>query len=434
MRSANSGTPIGNALVYECVRTATTIHPNPSLLTASANMIAHFLQQTNNNLKYVALDALGHIVQIDASYGAEHQMSVIDCLEDPDETLKKKTLELLYRMTKTDNVEVVVDKMLAFLETTSDEHIKADVATRIAELAERYAPDNQWFIETMTLVFELAGDLMRPDLAHDLMQLIAEGAGEGTAADSALRKSAVSSYVDLVKTKSKLPRVLLELVAWVLGEYGTLTMGHAEVMGVLVGLAKRQDVANHPQAKAYVLTALAKVCCHPGYQGPPTDEVDALISQLMLSRACDLQQRACEIRALLSCGKDIQMEALPFDGSCEEVDVTGALEAHVAAALAAGATPYIGAELREETPTGGGGGGGGGGGRGPRASVRGIRSRANAGLGLCDPHGPRVWGDGGDGRRGRHPAARGVDRCVRRSPGRRRRRGGGARRIVVCAG
>ena len=53
MRSANSGTPIGNALVYECVRTATTIHPNPSLLTASANMIAHFLQQTNNNLKYV---------------------------------------------------------------------------------------------------------------------------------------------------------------------------------------------------------------------------------------------------------------------------------------------------------------------------------------------------------------------------------------------
>ncbi len=36
----------------------------------------------------------------------EHQLAVIDCLEDPDDTLKLKTLELLYKMTKANNVEV----------------------------------------------------------------------------------------------------------------------------------------------------------------------------------------------------------------------------------------------------------------------------------------------------------------------------------------
>jgi hypothetical protein len=30
----------------------------------------------------------------------EHQLAVVDCLEDPDDTLKLKTLELLYKMTK----------------------------------------------------------------------------------------------------------------------------------------------------------------------------------------------------------------------------------------------------------------------------------------------------------------------------------------------
>jgi AP-4 complex subunit epsilon-1 len=35
-------------------------------------------------------------------------MAVIDCLEDPDDTLKLKTLELLVTMTKANNVQVCV--------------------------------------------------------------------------------------------------------------------------------------------------------------------------------------------------------------------------------------------------------------------------------------------------------------------------------------
>ena len=39
----------------------------------------------------------------------------------------------------------------------------------------RFAPDNEWFIETMNEVFELGGNLVRPQVAHNLMQLIGEG-------------------------------------------------------------------------------------------------------------------------------------------------------------------------------------------------------------------------------------------------------------------
>ena len=38
-----------------------------------------------------------------------------------------------------------------------------------------YAPDNQWFIRTMNIVFEVGGDLVRKEVAHNLMRLIAEG-------------------------------------------------------------------------------------------------------------------------------------------------------------------------------------------------------------------------------------------------------------------
>lgn len=75
---------------------------------AAAEMISTFLKSSNHNLKYVGIDGLARIVRINPKYAAEHQLAVIDCLEDPDDMLKKKTLELLYKMTKPNNVEVSI--------------------------------------------------------------------------------------------------------------------------------------------------------------------------------------------------------------------------------------------------------------------------------------------------------------------------------------
>lgn len=60
-------------------------------------------------------------------------------------------------------------------------------------------------------VFELGGDMVAPSLAHGLMRLIAEGAGEGDeAADAELRAQAAASYLQLL-TKPKLPNILLKV-------------------------------------------------------------------------------------------------------------------------------------------------------------------------------------------------------------------------------
>lgn len=56
--------------------------------------------------------ALSKVVKIDSKYAAEYQLTVIDCLEAPDETLQRKTLELLYLMTNQKNIVSISDKML----------------------------------------------------------------------------------------------------------------------------------------------------------------------------------------------------------------------------------------------------------------------------------------------------------------------------------
>ncbi len=60
-------------------------------------------------------------------------------------------------------------------------------------------------------VFELGGEVVQPALAHSLMRLIAEGAGEDNEqADAELRGQAVQSYLELLE-KPKLPQVLLQV-------------------------------------------------------------------------------------------------------------------------------------------------------------------------------------------------------------------------------
>ena len=61
--------------------------------------------------------------------------------------MKRKTLDLLYKMTKSANVEVIVERMISYMRTLSDAHTKTDIASRVIELAERFATSNQWYIQ-----------------------------------------------------------------------------------------------------------------------------------------------------------------------------------------------------------------------------------------------------------------------------------------------
>lgn len=98
-RGDDAGINIGYALVFQCLKCITMIYPSQSLLDLASNTISRFLSSESHNLKYIGITGLGSIVKIDAKYTLNYQAMVVDCLEDADDTLKIKTLDLLFRMT-----------------------------------------------------------------------------------------------------------------------------------------------------------------------------------------------------------------------------------------------------------------------------------------------------------------------------------------------
>ncbi|KIY99624.1 AP-4 complex subunit epsilon-1 [Monoraphidium neglectum] len=135
LKRASGGQTIGNAIIYEAVRTITAIYPSPQLLAAAAEAVTGLLRSSSHNLRYCGLDALAGITRTSPKYAMEHQVAVIDCLEDPDDTLKLKTLELLATMTKANNVQVIVERLMLYLKGCSDEHVRRDIATKTACVA-----------------------------------------------------------------------------------------------------------------------------------------------------------------------------------------------------------------------------------------------------------------------------------------------------------
>jgi AP-4 complex subunit epsilon-1 len=67
-------------------------------------------------------------------------MVIVDCLESPDDTLKKETLELLFKMTNENNIEVILNKLTSFLKTSVDPAFRKDLFNKISILNEKHAP------------------------------------------------------------------------------------------------------------------------------------------------------------------------------------------------------------------------------------------------------------------------------------------------------
>ncbi|XP_069046608.1 AP-4 complex subunit epsilon-1 isoform X2 [Lepisosteus oculatus] len=346
LRRAEMNHNITYAILYECVRTVYTISPNSDLLEKAAQCIGKFVLSPKINLKYLGLKALTYVVQQDANLALQHQMTIIECLDHPDPIIRRETLELLYRITNAQNVTIIVEKMLDFLRQSKDEYTTIDLVGKVAELAEKYAPSNGWFIQTMNTVFSLGGDMMQPDIPNNFLRLLAEGF-DNEDEDRQLRLYAVDSYLSLLEQDNvHFPQRFLQVMSWVLGEYSYLKSetGYEVVLKKLARLLDQSSVT--PETKSWIMAAITKLS-----SGTTCTETARAVA-LKYSTSLDtvLRQCAFELRHLTE-DRDLMSQVLPLDASCEDLEVDTSLsflDGFVSEALASGAAPYKPHHQRQE--------------------------------------------------------------------------------------
>ena len=260
---------------------------------------------------------------------------------------QRKTLELLYQMANPVNVEFIADKLLEFLGQTNDEFLRRDLTSRIIVISEKFAPTNSWYIMTVTKLFSIEGDLVKSEVAQNLMTLLAEGSGDDDEdEDEAMRLAAVEQFASMLDDK-QMPAILLQTMAWSLGEYSYLLTKDPDnppeydlpsIITKLCALARQTTTDS--TSRRYLCLAVMKLVSQ---LGTCPGEAARLVDDYTTSRDVFLQQTCLEFQELLTTAVQHLGSVFPIDASCEDVGVDENLtimQGFVDAAVANGAAVY----------------------------------------------------------------------------------------------
>ncbi|KAK6534226.1 clathrin associated protein complex large subunit [Arthrobotrys megalospora] len=260
--NTDSSKNVGNSILYEAVLTILDIDADSGLRVLGINILGKFLSNKDNNIRYVALNTLIKVVNLEPNAVQRHRNTILDCLRDPDISIRRRALDLSFTLINDTNIRVLVRELLAFLEVANNE-FKPAMTTQICIAAEKFAPNERWHIDTVLRVLKLAGNFVKEQILSSFIRLIATSKAE-------LQTYSVQKLYSALRTD--ITQEALTLAgAWVIGEYGDLLLkGGAYEEEELVQDVKESDIVDlltgildsayvNSTIHEYIMTSLMKL-------------------------------------------------------------------------------------------------------------------------------------------------------------------------------
>ena len=292
---------VGNAILYESVLTILEIEADSGLRVLGVNILGKFLSNKDNNIRYVALNTLIKVVAVEPNAVQRHRNTILECLRDPDISIRRRALDLSFTLINEGNVRVLIRELLAFLEA-ADNEFKPIMTSQIGIAADRFAPNKRWHVDTMLRVLKLAGNYVKEQILSSFVRLIATTPDLQT---YSVQKLYTSLSEDITQEGLTLAGT------WVIGEYGdSLLQGGSYEEEELVKEVHESDIVDlfstilnssysTQIVTEYIITSSMKLTTR--FSDPAQIErIRRLMSQRTSDLSTEIQQRAVEYGNLFS--------------------------------------------------------------------------------------------------------------------------------------
>ena len=282
----------GNAVLYELVRTIIKIESNTGLKTLGVNVLGKFLQNRENNYKYIALNTLQEVAKTDLSAVQKHKTTILECLKDNDVSVKRRALDLTYVIINQSNIKQIVKECLNFLLVAENE-FKLELTTKIGQSLDKYSPSIKWQIDILIKMLSLAGNFVNDDTVSNAINIVV--------ATPELRLYAIHKLFIAIQNNLG-QEGLVKFGVYLFGEFGLeliqnpaqgpdgeeIRVSEKDVLDLLTEINEREYQTS--SVKEFSLNCLMKLSTKFSNTSPITE----LIEKEKTSYYCEVQQRAVE--------------------------------------------------------------------------------------------------------------------------------------------
>ncbi|KAJ0968600.1 hypothetical protein J5N97_025517 [Dioscorea zingiberensis] len=281
-----------HAVLFEALALVMHLDAEKEMMSQCVALLGKFISVREPNIRYLGLENMTRMLLVADVQDIikRHQAQIITSLKDPDISIRRRALDLLYAMCDITNAKDIVEELLQYL-STADFAMREELALKAAILAEKFAPDLSWYVDVNLQLIDKAGDFVSDDIWYRVVQFVTNNEDLQPYAAAKAR-----DYLD----KPALHETMVKVSAYILGEYSHLLARRPgcspkEIFAILNDKLPTVSSAT----VAILLSTYAKILMHKQPPDPELQEqIWAIFRKYESYIDVEIQQRAVEYFAL----------------------------------------------------------------------------------------------------------------------------------------
>ncbi|KAL7173834.1 hypothetical protein ACSBR2_033154 [Camellia fascicularis] len=298
-----------HAVLFEALALVMHLDAEKEMMSQCVALLGKFIAVREPNIRYLGLENMTRMLLVTDVQDIikRHQAQIITSLKDPDISIRRRALDLLYGMCDVSNAKDIVEELLQYL-STADFAMREELSLKAAILAEKFAPDLSWYVDVILQLIDKAGDFVSDDIWFRVVQFVTNN--EDLQPYAAVK---AREYIDKPATHE----TMVKVSAYILGEYSHLLARRPgcspkEIFNIIHEKLPTVSTSTIP----ILLSTYAKILMHTQPPDPELqNQIWAIFHKYESCIEVEIQQRAVEYFELSRKGEalmDIMAEMPKF--------------------------------------------------------------------------------------------------------------------------
>lgn len=283
-----------NSVLFSMISFATHLDPSKEALNSSIDALVKLLDSHETNTRYLSLNSIILTLNennLNKNLNIERNLKTFfHLLRDNDVSISKKALDLIYKLTNSSNNEFIIDELLKILKK-SDHVLKSEITIKISVLAERFAKDPLWFVNTMLELIEISGANLNESIWERIVQIVVNNENLQPFTCKQLMKKATNNHTVMTEP-------MVKITSYLLGEFGYLIINDYSINSQFEALSNLYLYVSN-ETRIMILATFMKLLKHDLNNKELKSKIIKFLQIEINSIDSELQQRSFEYLNLL---------------------------------------------------------------------------------------------------------------------------------------